>query len=106
LTWDAGGSGQPTWSPHGEYIAHRSGRQGETQIWIIRSTGGKPYCVTKDPDYVGCPAWSPDGSMIAFRSCRSGNYDIWAVPVLTAGVPLPPSIHREVAWGAIKLLYR
>ena len=106
LTWDNAGSGQPTWSPGGEYVAHRSGRYGETQIWVIPATGGKTFQVTDDPGYGGCPDWSPDGSMIAFRSCRAGNYDIWAVPVLVAGVPLPHRGYETKAWGGIKFLYR
>jgi dipeptidyl aminopeptidase/acylaminoacyl peptidase len=54
------GAANPSWSPHGRWIAFDRGRQ----IWVVDSHGGRPRQVTTLGGRK--PAWSPDGGRIAF----------------------------------------
>ena len=67
-------------SPNGEWIAFDSNRNGNQDIWIMRTDGTALRQLTTHPahDWVG--SWSPDGSQIAFHSMRRGTRDLFVMP--------------------------
>jgi Tol biopolymer transport system component len=53
----------PAWSPDGRWIAFTTWVDGEGgQLWKVRSTGGEPQQLTREPAEYLHPAWSPDGA--------------------------------------------
>jgi dipeptidyl aminopeptidase/acylaminoacyl peptidase len=68
LTTGAKQSRHPTWSPDGKWIAFESNREGEFQIFAIRSDGGEARKWTSIATEASDPVWSPDGRHLAFLS--------------------------------------
>jgi TolB protein len=63
------------WSPKGDLIAFTSNRDGDYEIYTIRSDGMGLTRLTHSPGNDAHPAWSPDGKWIAFSSGRGGFKD-------------------------------
>ena len=62
-------SGNPLWSPNGDWLAFTSNRVGDkNQIFVIHPDGGEATQLTKAENGVGGYAWSRDGKQIAFTS--------------------------------------
>ena len=59
----------PRWSPDGSRLAFVSDRSGDRQIWVIATSGGEAFQVTKMRRGASNPVWSPDGTKIAFTAC-------------------------------------
>jgi len=59
LTSDGTGNGYPSWSPDGEWIAFQSHRDGNAEIYVIRSNGSQLRRVTRDPANDWEPVWRP-----------------------------------------------
>ena len=53
---------------------------GNWNIYVIRSRGGKPVCLTFDTHNDILPIWSRDGNWIYFSSNRTGRIEVWKVP--------------------------
>lgn len=71
---------QADWSPDGQKIVYRSGRDGKTGIWISnRDDSGHTLITNSGSD--SFPAWSPNGQTIAFSRDEGGNVDIYTVNV-------------------------
>jgi TolB protein len=71
-----------SWSPDGSQIALTLSKDGNPEIYIIRSSdGGIVRRLTNDKAIDTSPAWSPDGGSIAFVSDRNGGPQIFVVPV-------------------------
>ena len=60
-----------------EYIAFASNRDGNLEIYKMRSDGFDQTRLTNSPADDGQPAWSPDAKRIAFRSNRGGHSEIY-----------------------------
>lgn len=77
LTSDRASDRYPVWSPDGNTIAFVSGRNGDSEIYLVSADGGTAVNLTNHPlpDYNPC--WSPDGHRLAFVSERDGAVDIW-----------------------------
>ncbi len=69
-------------SPDGKFIVY-TGRisQGNTDIFVINSSGGEPYPFAGHPAFDKWPRWSPDGKHIIFLSNRHGNEAFWGIEV-------------------------
>lgn len=68
---------EPTWSPDGEWIAYRSIRGENHEIYIVKPDGTSETNLTNDPATDLEPDWSPDGEWIVFGSDRGGNFDLY-----------------------------
>jgi serine/threonine protein kinase len=83
LTYDAGVTRMPQFSPDGRLLAFASDRAGQNNldIWVQQINGGVPLRLTDDPADDTTPRFSPDGSQIVFRSDRGGG-GVYIVPAL------------------------
>ena len=71
LTGAVGGSGDPAWSPDGEWIAFQSdqgGAPGQQGVFVMRRNGSDVRRVTTAPEgsFDGAPRYSPDGDRLVF----------------------------------------
>ena len=66
-------------SRDGLWLVYDSNRNGSQHIFRIRTSGGEPEQLTRDPGDDFLPAWSPDGKWIAYHSWRSGNRDVYVM---------------------------
>lgn len=78
----------PDWSPDGNRIVYRSGRDGKQGIWVSDRFDSAPQRITDDGSDA-FPRWSPDGQWIAFQREAEGNVDIYIMPA--PGGPHPQS---------------
>lgn len=79
----------PAWSPDGRYIAFVSARDGNPEIYLMDTDGGRPRRLTNDPTGDWRPAWLPDSRRLVFTSSRGGNNDLYLLQFpLTATLTL------------------
>ena len=75
-TFGAGSDIQPKWSPDGKWIAFASDRDGNFDLFVIRSDGsGGAWQITHDSMDEMHPTWSPDGKFLAY--CAKDPRGIW-----------------------------
>ncbi len=69
----------PAWKPDAADLLFASGRDGNSEIYVIRA--GQKDWVNLSNHEAGdnWPVWSPDGTRIAFQSNRAGKLDIWTM---------------------------
>lgn len=66
------------WSPDGQWLVYTGGRNGNYDIYKIRSDGsGEEIRLTRDDSLDDGSEYSPDGEYIYFNSARSGKMQIW-----------------------------
>jgi hypothetical protein len=71
---------QADWAPDGQQVVYRSGRDGQTGLWISnRDDTGHRLLTNGGSD--SFPVWSPDGQKIAFSRDEGGNVDIYTVNI-------------------------
>ncbi len=74
-----------TISPDGRWIAFRSGRDGQMDLYLADSDGSDIRRLTRDPAVDTMPSFSPDGRRIAFSSTRTGNYEVFVLALTEEG---------------------
>ncbi|HEX5720952.1 MAG TPA: hypothetical protein VF179_32660 [Thermoanaerobaculia bacterium] len=72
-------SSYPFWSPDGSRIVFQSDRNGNSDIYIMKSDGTGLTRLTDRPEADQTPAWSPDGTRIVFQALRDGNEEIYVM---------------------------
>lgn len=87
LTNDPGNTDEsPTWSGSGGTIAFMSRRDGNREIYLMRSDGSGQRNLTNHSAEDREPAFSYDGTKIAFRSNRDGSENIYIMNPDGSGV--------------------
>jgi tricorn protease len=90
----------PRFSPDGNWIAFSSNREGNYDVYVIPTTGGKPRQLTFHTADDNVVNWTPDGKSIVFTSVRGNG----AFPTVTTlwEVPVAGGIERPVPtdWGS------
>ncbi len=77
----------PDFSPDGRRIVFRSGRDGNSEIYLMDADGSSVRRLTKDPATDTMPAFSPRGDRIAFSSNREGDFEIYLLDLGAEGEP-------------------
>ena len=67
---------QADWSPDGNKLVYRSGRDNRQGIWVSNRDDSGAVNITNDGTDA-FPRWSPDGRKIAFHREAGGNVDIY-----------------------------
>ena len=60
-------------------IAFASNRDGDTEIYVMRSDGSGVQRLTHTPKFDSPAQWSPDGRRLLFYSQRSPGGDVWVM---------------------------
>ena len=69
----------PDISPDGRFVAFRSNRTGNNEIYVADLNGGTAVNISNNTANDDWPRWSPNGHRIAFHSDRDGNFNIFTV---------------------------
>ena len=67
------------WNPVGADLLFTSGRDGNSEIYLLRAGQKSWVNLTNAKAGDNWPVWSPDGTRIACQSNRAGNLDIWTM---------------------------
>jgi Tol biopolymer transport system component len=81
LSPEVGWDTDPAWSPDGSRIVFTSGRDRNSEIYVMNADGSNRVRLTTDSANNSRPAWSHDGARIAFVSRRDGNSEIYLMNV-------------------------
>lgn len=79
LTADAGNNGFPSYSPDGQQLVFRSGRDGHKNLYIMHRDGTNIRRLTEGDWTDTMCDWSPQGDWITFASDREDNYEVWLI---------------------------
>lgn len=76
-----GSNSAPAWSPDGRHIAVTLSRDGNSQVYVMESSGsGEPRRLSQSGGIDTEPVYSPDGKSIYFVSDRGGAPQIYRMP--------------------------
>ena len=93
LTSHVGNESRPHFSPDGRWIAFSGIYDGNTDIYVVPTSGGEPRRLTWHPLPDGCVGWTPDGESIIFSSYRHHahwNAELFTVPIAGGDVVKMP----------------
>ncbi|QQS42873.1 MAG: PD40 domain-containing protein [Acidobacteriota bacterium] len=69
----------PSWSPDGKQIAFETNRNGNWDIYVMKSDGSDQKALTSGKADDRYPRWSPDGASVMFVRAEDGRSDLFAV---------------------------
>jgi tricorn protease len=112
LTTGVGIETDPMYSPDGKWVAFTGEYDGNTDVYVVGSTGGVPRRLTYHPGGDEVAGWTPDQKRILFRSARkstSGYFRFFTVPP-TGGfpeeVPLPMAKQGSYSPDGSRIAYQ
>ncbi len=79
LTEAVGNNAFPSFSPDGQQLVFRSGRDGSKNLYVMQRDGTEVRRLTEGNWTDTMCHWSPSGEWITFASDRDGNFDIWLI---------------------------
>ncbi|MDQ6893738.1 MAG: protein kinase [Acidobacteriota bacterium] len=92
LTFGAGSSETPVWSPDATRIAYAATRS-KFGIFEKASSGvGPEKLIRETPGVARVTSWSPDGRFLLYdlwSGTQGTGYDVWALPLAPPGEPIP-----------------
>ncbi len=83
-------------------IAYVHSGSGNSEIYLVATTGGPRRNLTNHPAEDAAPAWSPDGSRLVFASTRSGSWDLFVLRLadgFVAQLTTGPASEFDPAWS-------
>jgi tricorn protease len=101
----------PRFSPDGTQIAFTGQYDGNTDVFVVPTSGGVPKRLTWHPGADVVIGWTPDGQNILFTSTRDSGTDpakFFTVPVgggFPTELPLPAADHGVFSPDGTKLAY-
>jgi tricorn protease len=112
LTNGVGNEYAPIFSPDGRWVAFTGEYDGNTDVYVIPSTGGVPKRLTYHPGPDGVVGWTPDSKQVLFVSGRdsaSGRYarlfTIAVDGVFPTPLPLPMGYEGSYSPDASRIAY-
>jgi serine/threonine protein kinase/Tol biopolymer transport system component len=91
-----------SWSAQGHLAFEASGRDTESDVWILTDHGSEPTVFIRTPAAEWGPAFSPDGRFIAYTSDESGQYEIYVkrYPATEERWQISSGSGEEPVWSA------
>ncbi|MDX2141139.1 MAG: hypothetical protein SF123_23855, partial [Chloroflexota bacterium] len=93
----------PVLSPNHTEIAFSSWRNGNIDIWVMKTDGTNLRALTNSTAHDYSPVWSPDGTKIAFVSDRGGIAQVYTMNSITGeaggGIVTPITSGKDPAWS-------
>jgi TolB protein len=83
LTFTAGRSIEPRWSPDGTQIAFASNQDDPKglKIYVMNADGSDQRVLTQHEGYALSPSWSPDGQTLVFHTNWESRFQLYTVNV-------------------------
>ena len=114
LTSFSGLTGDPHFSPDGNWIAFSSGYAGNEDVYVVPSEGGEPKRLTWHPGNDTVQGWTPDGKSVLFTSGRASwapnaAARFWTVPAeggVEEPLPLPRGYQGKISADGTHIAYR
>lgn len=73
ITTNSAYDAEGAYSPDGKWIVFGSRRDGDSELYVMKSDGSNVVRLTNQKGYDGGPFFSPDGQRVIYRSDRKGN---------------------------------
>lgn len=80
---------RPIFSPDGGQIAFTGNYDGNTDVYVVNTTGGQPRRLTWHPGPDTAVGWTPDGKSVLFNSPREVARDLDRLYTVPAGGGVP-----------------
>jgi tricorn protease len=109
-----GQTGNPKFSPDGQWIAFSAEYAGNTDVYVVPVDGGEPKRLTWHPGADSVQGWTPDGARVMFASGRAtwapnAAPRFWTVPVAGGPadpMPIPRGYQGKISPDGRRLAYR
>ena len=114
LTSFPGTTGDPEFSPDGNWIAFTGTYEGNADVYVVAATGGEPKRLTWHPGADNVTGWTPDGKRVVFSSARAteaptGAPRFWTIPVeggAADAMPMPRADQGRISPDGKFIAYR